>query len=175
MIDKIGAAMYKGIRAIDAWFSYNSFFAKEQQEQLAYDNWRKYYEQFTDRELSSRYVNLTRKLEWNRRVSCPLAVIFCSAAVIGGVSTMFGFLKKILLDIYPYGGTAWCASLGCTVDEMLQAWFMGLGLLIMFGFMIFPMIFSRTKSSFHYLQTRLLVIEEIRADRRRNEVRGNEH
>ena len=168
--ERIKNSVVRGMKAIDNWLADRlNYSGIEKREQRVYDRWRDEYEQFTDRELSSRYVNLKRKLRHNKQFTYPLLMLLTVGTFIGFTGLLAYALLK--LAVMYYAGVF--ADMGSPLEYAKAIAFL-LVSLYAFALCLVVLIQCSYRSSFNFLQTRLLVIEEIRADRRRNEVRCHE-
>lgn len=173
--EQIKNGVVRGMKAIDNWLADRlNYSGIEKREQRVYDRWRDEYEQFTDRELSSRYVSLQRKLRWKKQFTHPLLVLLCSAGIIGS-TVFFGYLVLRLLMIYAVEDwAAFEAALGSR-SVFLETGCWAFGIFYVCAIALIGLVIDCYWFSFKMLQYRLLVVEEIRADRCRNEVRDDEH
>lgn len=173
--EQIKNGVVRGMKAIDNWLADRlNYSGIEKREQRVYDRWRDEYEQFTDRELSSRYVNLQRKLRWKKQFTHPLSVLLCSAGIVGS-TTLFGYVMMRTLLLY--AAEDWAAFEAALASQSV---FLETGCWVWVIFYVFAialigLVIDCYWFSFKMLQYRLLVVEEIRADRRRNEVQDDEH
>lgn len=172
--EQIKNGVVRGMKAIDNWLADRlNYSGIEKREQRVYDRWRDEYEQFTDRELSSRYVNLQRKLRWKKQFTHPLLVLLCSAGIIGS-TVLFGYaLLQMILLYATENWTAFEVALTSrSVFLVTSCW--AFAIFYTFAIALIGIVIWSHWTSFKELQTRLLVVEEIRADRRRNEVQDDE-
>ncbi len=174
-IGKIKNCVIRCVESIDQWLAERMTCSGiEKREQKHYDLARAYYNRFSDSELSSRYVNLQRKLHWKKQFTPPLLVLLCSAGIVGS-TVFFGFLVLRLLMIYAVEDwAAFEAALGSR-SVFLETGCLAFGIFYVCAIVLIGLVIDCHWVSFKVLQYRLLVVEEIRADRRRNEVQDNEH
>ena len=169
--ERIKNSVVRGMKAIDNWLADRlNYSGIEKREQRVYDRWRDEYEQFTDRELSSRYVNLKRKLRYNKQITYPLLMLLTVGTFIGFTGLLRYALQK--LAVMYYAGAF--ADLGSPLEYTKGMAILFVGIYAI-ALCLLVFIQLEYRWSFNFLQTRLLVIEEIRTDRRRNEVRCHEN
>jgi len=173
-IGKIKNCVIRCVESIDQWLAERMTCSGiEKREQKHYDLARAYYDRFSDSELSSRYVNLQRKLHWKKQFTHPLLVLLCSAGIIGS-TVLFGYaLLQMILLYATENWTAFEVALTSrSVFLVTSCW--AFAIFYTFAIALIGIVIWSHWTSFKELQTRLLVVEEIRADRRRNEVQNDE-
>lgn len=173
-IGKIKNGVIRCVNAIDQWLAERiTYSGVEKREQKYYDLAHDYYNRFSDSELSSRYVNLQRRLCWKKQFTHPLLVLLCSAGIVGS-TVFFGCLVLRLLMIYAVEDWAvFEAALGSR-SVFLETGCWAFGIFYVCAIVLIGLVIACHWVSFKVLQYRLLVVEEIRADRCRNEVRDDE-
>ncbi|MBC1793660.1 hypothetical protein [Listeria booriae] len=148
--------MKKSMDKIKNMLAYLSRSSWEKRQYIKYDKERRDLETLTNRELSSKYVNTKAKYEYKRNILSFFVGAILLAIFMGMWGIFYNAVKQSLKLIYSVS-----ASNELAVASLIIASIFFAIVVILIIFFLFMYL-----NSLHYLHRQLLIIEEVRDDRK---------